>query len=531
MYEKRKLKLKKFYFHPITMFILLTLAIILISPLLSGLQMQATYNTINSNTNELEPTLVAVENMLSFDGMKFIIANATKNFISFAPLGTLLISLIGITIAEASGFIETLTKRHLRKIPKFTLTFLILFIATISSLINEVGYAILIPLIALIYFINGRNPILGIVTAFCGVAFGYGVTIFVGSMEISLMDYTKTAAMLIDDSVHIALTSNLIFIIVTSIITSIVGTFIIEKIISPKIGKYKKEEEFAKTEQYRIINLEEEEQKQIEKEKYEKKGLRSALIASIIIALAFIYMLIPNLPYSGMLLDMKGKTYLSQLFGENSYFQDGFTYLVSLLLVITGIAYGISSKSIKNDKELIEKVGKYFNKVSYLFVLMFVVSQFIAVYKHTNIGIIISAWIANLLSHLQFSGIPLIITTVLLIAISNLFLTSPTTKWMIFSPVVVPMFMQSNISPQFAQVVMRVGNSITNGYTPILASFVIYIGYLNLYNLNKNKPITIRKSLQMITPYFLIMAATWILLIVGWYIIGLPIGPGVNPVI
>ena len=162
---------------------------------------------------------------------------------------------------------------------------------------------------------------------------------------------------------------------------------------------------------------------------------------------------------------------------------------------------------------------------------MFVVSQFIAVYKHTNIGIIISAWLANLLSHLQFSGIPLIITTLLLISISNIFLTSPTTKWMIFSPVVVPMFMQSNISPQFAQVVMRVGNSITNGYTPILASFVIYIGYLNLYNLNKNKPITIRKSLRMITPYFLIMAATWILLIVGWYIIGLPIGPGVNPVI
>ena len=531
MYEKRKLKLKKFYFHPITMFLLLTLAIIVISPLLSWLQMQATYNTINANTNELEPTLVAVENMLSFDGMKFIISNATKNFISFAPLGTLLISLIGITIAEASGFIETLTKRHLSKLPKSTLTFLILFIATISSLINEVGYAILIPLIALIYFINGRNPILGIVTAFCGVAFGYGVTIFVGSMEISLMDYTKTAAMLIDDSVHISLTSNLIFIIVTSIITSIIGTIVIEKIIAPKIGKYKKEEEFSKTEQYRIINLEEEEQRQIEKDKYEKKGLRSALIVSIIIGLAFAYMLIPNLPYSGMLLDMKGKTYLSQLFGENSYFQDGFTYLVSLLLVVTGIAYGISSKSIKNDKELIEKIGKYFNKVSYLFVLMFVVSQFIAVYKHTNIGIIISAWLANLLSHLQFSGIPLIITTLLLISISNIFLTSPTTKWMIFSPVVVPMFMQSNISPQFAQVVMRVGNSITNGYTPILASFVIYIGYLNLYNLNKNKPITIRKSLRMITPYFLIMAATWILLIVGWYIIGLPIGPGVNPVI
>ena len=246
MNEKAKLKLKKFYFHPITVFVFLTVLVIILSAILSGFQMQATYNTVNSNTNELEPTLVAVQNMLSFDGMKFLISNATKSFISFAPLGTLLISLIGLTIAEASGLIRAVTKRYLTKVPKGFLTFLILFIATISSLINEVGYAILIPLIALVYFMNDRNPILGIVTAFCGVAFGYGVTLFVGSMEISLMDYTRSAAVLIDENIHIALTSNLIFIIAASIITSLVGTFIIEKIIAPKIGKYKREEEFAK---------------------------------------------------------------------------------------------------------------------------------------------------------------------------------------------------------------------------------------------------------------------------------------------
>ena len=121
------------------------------------------------------------------------------------------------------------------------------------------------------------------------------------------------------------------------------------------------------------------------------------------------------------------------------------------------------------------------------------------------------------------------IIKLLLIGISNLFLTSPASKWMIFSPVVVPMFMQSNISPQFAQIVMRAGDSMTKGFTPLLASFVIYIGYLNIYNLKKDKPYTIRKSFKMITPYFLIIAATWILLIIGWYLIGLPIGPGVGP--
>lgn len=531
MNDKKKLKLKKFYFHPITVFLFLTIITVFLSGILSAFEMQATYNTINVNTNELEPTLITVENMLSFDGMKFIISNAAKNLLSFSPLGMLLISLIGLMIAEGTGLIETFSRRYLKKIPKSTLTFIVLFIATISSLINEVGYAILIPLVALIYFINGRNPILGIITAFCGVSFGYGVSIFIGSTEIALMDYTKHAAALIDESTHIALTSNLIFIIVASIVLSIVGTIIIEKLIAPKIGKYKKEEEFAKTEQYRIINIEEEEQKKIEQEKKEKRGLRFALIVAIAFILIFIYSLIPNLPYSGLLLDMSEKIYLNQLFGENSYLQDGFTYMVSLFFIVAGLAYGIGAKSIRNDKELLENASKNLSKSGSIFILIFVVAQFIAIYKKTNIGIIITAWLANFLELLEVSGIPLILITLILIAISNIFLTSSANKWLIFSPVVVPMFMQSNISPQFAQIVMRAGDSMTNGYTPLLAAFVIYIGYLNIYNLNKERPYTIRKSLKMITPYFLLIAATWILLVIGWYITGLPIGPGVSSTI
>ena len=166
MLNKRKLKLKKFYLNPITSFLLLTVLVVILSAIFSMLEMQATYNVVNSNTNELEATLVVVENLLSFDGMKFIISNATRNFISFAPLGMLLIALIGITVAEATGFIETFSRRALRKMPKEFLTFIVIFIATCSSLINEIGYAILIPLVALIYFINDRNPIICIITSF-----------------------------------------------------------------------------------------------------------------------------------------------------------------------------------------------------------------------------------------------------------------------------------------------------------------------------------------------------------------------------
>ncbi len=531
MLGKRKLKLKKFHLNPITSFLFMTFIVVILSAILSAFEMQATYNVVNSNTNELEPTLVVVENLLSFDGMKFMISNATKNFISFAPLGMLLIALIGITIAEATGFIETFSRRVLRKIPRELLTFIIIFIATCSSLINEIGYAILIPLVALIYFINDRNPILGIITAFCGVSFGYGVSIFVGTMEVSLIEYTKSAARLIYETRHIPLSSNLIFIIVATIILSIVGTIIIEKIIAPKIGRYKKEEENAKTEQYRIVDIEIDEQSKIEQEKREKTGLRYALIAAIIFILIFIYTIIPDLPYSGMLLDMTESTYLNQLFGESSYFQDGFTYMISLLFFITGIAYGFGAHSIKNDHKLITKAGENFSKLGSIFILMFVIAQFIAVFKKSNIGTVITAWFANLLGMLEFSGLPLIVVTMLLIGLANFVLTGPASKWIIFAPVVVPMFMQSNISPEFAQIVMRAGDSLTTGYTPLLANFAIYIGYLNMYNLNKTKPYTIKKALSFVTPYFLLISLTWILLVIGWYITGLPIGPGVYPTI
>ncbi len=531
MFQKKKLRLKKFYFHPVTTFILLIVGLIILSAILSGLEMQATYNTININTKELEPVLIAVENLLTFDGIKYIISNATKNFISFAPLGTLLIALIGLSIAEATGMLEVITRRKIKKLPKKVLTFIIILIATISSLINEVGYAILIPLSALIYFMNDRNPILGIVTAFCGVSFGYGVSIFVGTMEASLIEYTKNAALLVDDTAHIALTSNLFFIIAATIILSIVGTIIIEKIIAPKIGKYKKEEEMAQTEKYSVIKDEETEQQVLETEKREKTGLKYALISGIIVILLFIWSLIPNLPYSGLLLDMTETTYLNQVFGDNSYFQDSFTYLVSIFFLVTGLAYGIGAHTIKNNSRLIEKSSESFSKLGSMFILMFIAAQFIAIFKKTNIGTIITSWLANTLEMLDFTGIPLIVITLIFIAIANMFLTGTATKWMIFAPIVVPKFLQANISPQFSQIVMRAGDSMTKGFTPLLAAFIIYIGYLNVYNLNKKKPYTITKSMKLISPYFLLISLTWILLIIGWYIAGLPIGPGVYPTI
>jgi len=528
---KKKLKFKKFYFHPITTFILLTIFVVILSGILSACGMYATYLKINVSTGKLESTLVAVENLFNYDGIKYIISEAVKNFISFTTLSTLMISLIGLGVAKSTGFLDTFIKRKLIKIDNKKITFLLILLATISSLINEIGYVILIPLAAIIYMANNRNPLAGIIAAFSGVAFGYGATIFVGSMEVNLNSTTAAAAGLIESGFHVSLTSNLFIIIISTIILSITGTLIIEKFILPRIGKYRHVIDLNKTLEIENIDEELEEQKRLERDIKETKGLKYAFIAAIVVLLVMIYSLIPNLPFSGLLLDMNETTYLKQLFGDNSYFQDGFNYLVSLFFIVTGIAYGIGAKSINDDKELISGVNEYLTQVGSLIGLLFFASQFIAVFKKTNIGTVLTAWSANFINSLDFTGIPLLLIIIIVIALSNLFITTPLAKWSILAPVVVPKLMQSNIAPQFAQFILRAGDSMTKGITPVLAYFVIFIGYLNIYNADKSKPITIGNAIRILLPYCLIISLVWLLIILIWYLIGLPLGPNVYPTI
>ena len=495
------------------------------------MEVQATYSNLNLSTNKLESTLVVVENLMNYDGIKYIISEAGRNFMSFNALSTLLISLLGVSVAKGTGLFDCVIKRKLVHLDNKKITFLLILLATISSLINEIGYVVLIPLAAIIYMANGRNPLTGITAAYASVAFGYGATIFVGSMEVNLIPITQGAARLIDNAFHVSLTSNLFIIIISTIILTIVGTIIIEKIILPKFGRYKQTEQLDKTLELNMEEIKLEEQQKLEIDTNEKKGLKYAGITALITGFIMVYMLIPNLPFSGLLLDMEAPTYLKQVFGSNSYFQDGFNYMVSIFFMVTGIAYGIGAKTIKNDKDVINAVSDHMMQIGSLIGIIFFACQFIAVFKKTNIGAIITAWGANLINDLSFTGLPLVILVLAIVAISNIFVTTPLAKWTILAPVVVPKLMQANISPQFAQMLLRAGDSMTKGITPLLAFFAIYIGYLNIYNPDKKKPITIGASLKILLPYSLIISLTWTLIVVLFYIIGLPLGPDVFPTI
>ncbi len=520
-------KNKRPYLHPITGYIILIAIVILLSYVLSLFDFSATYSSINTATNELEQTIVEVKNMLSYDGMKEIISNAASNFISFSTLSSLIITLIGIGIAQVTGLLQAVMNKKLAKINPKIITFLLFLLAAFSSIVNEVGYTVLIPLGALLFLFNGRNPLAGIATAFAGVAFGYGISCFVGTIDISLLPYTIRAAHLIDSDIYVKMTSNLYIMIASCIIISIVGTFVTEKYIVKKFGRYvsKTKDDLGNTKEIEYLDLQYEEQKKIMEETKQKVGLKYALIAAIVVGFIFIYMIIPNLPLSGILLDTSEEAYAYQLFGENSYFQAGFTYILAIFFGVTGIAYGIGAKTIKSDRELFSRLGEELSKIGELLVTLFFATQFIAIFRATNIGTVIVSLLTNLLRNLPLSGLMLIIVAMLIIAISNIFVTSSLTKWTIISPVLVPMMMQLNMSPAFAQIVFRAAESMTNGITPLLTYFVIYIGYLNIYNKDSDKSYGIRRGLSMMVPYFIALLITWLLIIIIWYIIGLPLGP------
>ena len=530
MNKKKKLRLKKIKLHPITTYLLLIIITVILSGILSTLQFQTTYSTVSQIDLSMVQNTVTVENLFSFEGLKYIISNATKSFISFAPLSMFLMILIGIAVLESSGCMDYLNEKFISKINSKVLTFIIIFIATVSTIINDIGYIILIPIAATIFEKKGRNPLSGIITAFCGVVFGAGTTIFVGSSEVNLIPYTTAAARIIDETYHVSLLSNLYIMIISTIVLSLVGTIIVEKIIVPSFGKVKEKKDLIESNDVEVIDLTSEENR-LNKEYLEKRGFKYGLIAFIVMITIFIYSVIPNLPLSGLLLDMNEKTYLKQIFGENSYFQDGFTFMMSLLFIVTGLFYGIGSKNYKSDRDIFVKCHDNLRDLGGVIILVFLASQFIAIFKKTNIGTILTGIIANVIDSLKFSGIPLLIISILLIAFASIFVTTAGGKWEILAPVIVPPLMQSNISPQFLQFVLRASDSMTKGITPLSAFFVIFLAYMNIYNHDNDNPIGIFKAIKYIMPYFIIISVTWLLILIGWYIIGLPIGPGVYPIV
>ena len=504
--SKKEVKL-----HPALLLFILTIIIMIVSSGGSILHLETTYYNVNAVSGDLETKVVTINNLFNRTGLQYLVSNMLTNFINFAPLGTLILGLMGVGVAYKSGFLNSFFKLITKDKPKKLFTFLVVFLGVISSMFCDAAYVILIPIAAILFMNLGRHPSAGVCAAFAGISFGYGANIFVNGVDNALITYTQNATKILDKSYVVNLNGNIIFMIFATLLISYLGMIITERYVVPKLGKY---------------NLAEEEDIDLSAEvtKKEKKGVIIALLSTGIISLVLIYCIIPGLPFSGLFLNLKESTYVAQLFGDDSYFKQGSVLVFAALFGISGLVYGIRTKSIKNNKDIMDCMSYYLKGFSSLLILIFFAAQFCLIFKETNIGVFIVVSLSELLGNLQLTGIVLIIFTFIIIAISNIFVPLLSTKWAILSPVIVPMFMQSSFTPEFSQAVFRAADSATKGITPLFTYFVILIGFLQIYNSKKRDVITLTDAISLMVPYTIAFSILWLLIILAFYVIGLPIG-------
>lgn len=504
-------KIKKLKFHPALVFLTLTIVVMIISSVGGILNIESNYYTVNTVSGDLESQVININNLFNRTGIQYLISNLLSNFINFAPLGTLILGLMGIGVAYKSGFLNTLNKVIAKFLPRKALTFLIVLLGVIFSMFYDVGYVILIPMAAILFRDLGRHPSAGICAAFAGITFGTGANIVANSLDSSLLPYTKSATKILDITYKVNTNGNIIFQIVSTLLIAYVGALVTERVIIPKLGKYN-------------FDPEEIEERKKEPTKKEVKGLIIAILAVMFVLIPLIYCIIPGLPFSGLLLYLKDSSYVDQLFGNNSYFYQGSVFIFSALLMLAGLVYGLRVKTINSNRDFVDGMNYYLKDLSSLLVLIFFAAQFCLIFKQTNIGVFIVSSLTNWISNLELTGIVLVLITFFLTLISTFLVPVASTKWAIIAPIIVPMFMQSSMTPEFAMAVFRAADNSVKGITPLFTYFVILIGFLQIYNKRKDDTITISRAISLMTPYTIAFTILWLAIVIVFYILGVPIG-------
>ena len=498
---------KKLNIHPIWFFIILILITIVISGILSLLNFQGTQTDISLGSSAT--SILTVQSLISKDGIRFMISECINNFLKFVPLGTLIIGLLGVGLMIKVGLLKSIFSKCAKFIPRKTSFFIFSLLCIILGFSNDLAFIIMIPIAAILFTEYKRSQVVGMTMAFVSVAAGANINLFLTSIDYSLIELAKSSVNLVDSSYNFSYAGNLFFCVISSLLLALLIAVITDIIARKKPVRIGNDEVEIPT-------------------KLDRKGLKGVLVASIIIFIIFVYSIIPGLPLSGILLDSSQSLYINKLFSANAPFTNGILFISSFTFVICSIIYGIITKQIKNERDIIRYLSNSLNGLGEIIILIFVASQFIALFKYTNIGEIITVNLFNLVADSNASFVILIILGFITVAISNIFLTSLSSKWTLFVPQLIPLFMKSNLTPEFTGAIFRLASSVTNLITPMLPYFVIFIGFIGLYS---KSDFSIKKCYKLIIPYFVAVTLLWLFIIFGWYVLKAPIGPGVYPTI
>lgn len=475
--------------HPATLFAGFALLVVLLSGLLSLFDVSVTH----PGTNET----IHVVNLVSAEGLHMILEKMIVNFTAFAPLGTVLVALLGIGIAEGLGLIGSVLRLIVLKAPPKLLTAVIVFAGVMSNTASEVGYVLLVPLAAIIFLGAGRNPLAGLAAAFAGVSGGYSANLLLGTIDPLLSGLSQEAAHIIDPSYSVNPMCNYYFMFVSTFLITFLGTWVTEKIVVPRLGKYEGDVEPEKIQPLSAL---------------EKRGLFYALIASIIFTAFILWGL---LPANGYLRNPETGEILK------SPFMNGIVALLFLGSAVIGVAYGFGAKTIKNDSDVMKGMAKAMETLGSYIVLVFFAAQFVAYFNWTNIGMIVAVKGAQGLQASGLGPIPLMIAFVIVSALINLVMGSASAKWAIMAPVFIPMFMLLGYSPELTQAAYRVGDSVTNIISPMMSYFALIVAFIQRYYSKAG----IGTVIATMLPYSIVFLIGWLALLIIWIAFDIPLGP------
>jgi aminobenzoyl-glutamate transport protein len=478
--------------HPATLFAILAGGVVVLSWLLSELGVAVAHPKDGS--------AVVPVSLISVGGLHWMLEHTIENFTGFAPLGTVLVALLGIGVAEKSGLIGTALRLLVHAAPRRLLTFVIVLAGVMSNMASDVGYVLLVPLGAIIFISVGRHPIAGLAAAFAGVSGGFSANLLLGTVDPLLAGLTQEAARIIDPGYTVTPACNYYFMAVSTFLIAAAGTWVTERIVAPRLGPWEGAAA-APDEEIRPLTS------------AERRGLVWALIVNLVMVAVVLAGLLPahgflRAPETGSVL--------------HSPFMHGIVTFIFLGGLVAGLAYGIAAGTFRSDTDVMEGMKGSMESMGLYLVLVFFAAQFVAYFKYTNLGMIFAIEGADLLQASGLGPIPLMLAFILLSAVINLCMGSASAKWAFMAPVFVPMFMLLGYTPELVQGVYRIGDSTTNIISPMMSFFALIVAFVQRYDPRAG----IGTVIATMLPYSVVFLAVWMLLLVIWLLLGLPLGPG-----
>lgn len=482
---------------PITLFLLLSIGVVLISALCSSMNLSA--------VNPVDDSLVEVFNLFSVEGIQYLWTNIITNFANFAPLGMVLVAIVGSSVAEKSGFLVCLMQRFLGGAKGSVVTFVVMFLGINLNVAGDAGFIILPPLAAILYMSIGRSPLLGLYVAFASVAAGFAANIFLGLSDALAYGFTEAAAQMIDPTYSTSMAINWYFLIGSCFLLTVSGTILVEKVLIHRFPITPKElEEYDFDVNETNISAE------------QNKALKLAGISFVLYIIVLVLMSTPVFGDTAILADENGSITASA-----APFTKGIVFSVTLALFIPGLVYGIATGRYKKDVDVWSDISKGFSEMGNYIFMCFFISIFTNFFSVSKLGTILAINGAAFLGDIGFSGIPLMIGLIILSGIVNLFIGSASAKWAILAPVFVPMMMLLGYDPALVQIVYRIGDSITNPLSPLFTYMPVILGFAYKYDKNVGFGTIVANML----PFSMLFSVIFILQLIVWVTLNLPLGP------